>query len=76
MCTHSRLHQVCARRSVSGCSRWSAPCLGAADPFSNEETIMGTSTRAIQWQHDVDAALAQASSAHRPVLLDFTAAPQ
>lgn len=33
-------------------------------------------TREIQWQRDVDAALAEATRAKRPVLLDFTAAPQ
>jgi hypothetical protein len=31
-------------------------------------------TSSIQWQHDFEAALAQAG-ADRPVLLDFTAAP-
>jgi thiol:disulfide interchange protein len=30
---------------------------------------------AIEWKNDVDAALAEARSADRPVLLDFTAAP-
>jgi hypothetical protein len=29
----------------------------------------------IDWREDVDAALAEAASTHRPVLLDFTAAP-
>jgi thiol:disulfide interchange protein len=29
----------------------------------------------IDWQHDVDAALQEAEQEHRPVLLDFTAAP-
>jgi hypothetical protein len=29
----------------------------------------------IAWQKDVDAALEQASDAHKPILLDFTAAP-
>jgi hypothetical protein len=29
----------------------------------------------IDWQTDADAALAEAARTHRPVLLDFTAAP-
>jgi hypothetical protein len=29
----------------------------------------------IPWNHDVDAALAKASSEGKPVLLDFSAAP-
>ena len=35
-----------------------------------------TETRTIAWQRDVDAALADAEKSHRPLLLDFTAAPQ
>jgi len=30
---------------------------------------------AVQWSRDVDAALAQAKSAKKPILLDFSAAP-
>jgi len=30
----------------------------------------------IVWQHDVDAAIAESARINRPVLLDFTAAPQ
>lgn len=30
---------------------------------------------AIKWNKDVDAALAQAKAANRPLLLDFSAAP-
>jgi hypothetical protein len=37
---------------------------------------MATETRSIQWQRDVDAALADAQRTKRPLLLDFTAAPQ
>ena len=37
---------------------------------------MATETRSIQWQRDVDAALTQAQGTKRPLLLDFTAAPQ
>jgi hypothetical protein len=29
----------------------------------------------IDWQKDVDAAIAQAQRDHKPLLLDFTAAP-
>jgi hypothetical protein len=29
----------------------------------------------IQWQHDLEPALAAAAEAHKPVLLDFSAAP-
>lgn len=29
----------------------------------------------IEWQEDVDAAIAQAARERRPILLDFTAAP-
>jgi hypothetical protein len=29
----------------------------------------------IRWTRDVDAALKEAKSAHKPVLLDFSAAP-
>ena len=36
---------------------------------------MATTTETISWQHDVDAALAQASRDNKPLLLDFTAAP-
>jgi hypothetical protein len=41
-----------------------------------QEQAMATETRTIDWQRDVDAALEDAQRAHRPVLLDFTAAPQ
>ncbi len=37
---------------------------------------MATTTRSIQWQRDVDAALSEAERTHRALLLDFTAAPQ
>jgi hypothetical protein len=30
---------------------------------------------AIEWRKDIDAALAEARSAQKPLLLDFTAAP-
>jgi hypothetical protein len=30
---------------------------------------------AIEWRKDIDAALAEARSARKPLLLDFTAAP-
>jgi hypothetical protein len=36
---------------------------------------MSTASNEITWQHDVDSALHQARSAHKNVLLDFTAAP-
>jgi thiol:disulfide interchange protein len=36
---------------------------------------MTTTTREIAWQRDVDQAIAEAGRTHRPVLLDFTAAP-
>jgi hypothetical protein len=29
----------------------------------------------IQWRHDVDRVLADAKSQHKPILLDFSAAP-
>jgi hypothetical protein len=32
-------------------------------------------TDTIEWRSDVDAALADAQREHRPVLIDFTAAP-
>lgn len=32
-------------------------------------------TTAIEWRRDVDAAIADATGASRPLLLDFTAAP-
>lgn len=34
-----------------------------------------TNTSQIEWRRDVDAALADAKIANKPVLLDFTAAP-
>lgn len=37
---------------------------------------MTTETRTIAWQRDVDAAIADAEKSPRPILLDFTAAPQ
>jgi len=36
---------------------------------------MPATTESITWQRDVDAALAAASRANKPLLLDFTAAP-
>ena len=36
---------------------------------------MATEADTINWQRDVDAALAQASRDKKPLLLDFTAAP-
>jgi uncharacterized protein YyaL (SSP411 family) len=38
--------------------------------------LVATETRTIHWQRDVDAALAEAKKTDRPLLLDFTAAPQ
>lgn len=32
-------------------------------------------TMAIQWKHDLDAALQRARDAEKPILLDFSAAP-
>ena len=29
----------------------------------------------IQWQRDIDAALARAEQEHKPIVIDFTAAP-
>ncbi len=37
---------------------------------------MATEAHTINWQRDVDAAIAEAEKNHRPLLLDFTAAPQ
>lgn len=34
-----------------------------------------TTALSIAWQRDVDTALERARTAHRPILLDFTAAP-
>jgi thiamine pyrophosphate-dependent acetolactate synthase large subunit-like protein len=31
---------------------------------------------AVEWKKDVDAALAEAKASKRPVLIDFSAAPQ
>ncbi len=36
---------------------------------------MASTTNEIDWRRDVDAALADANSAQKPLLLDFTAAP-
>lgn len=36
---------------------------------------MRTTTQGIDWQHDVDAALESARTQRRPVLIDFSAAP-
>ncbi len=44
---------------------------GAHGGSSREEEAMAE----IQWQRDIDAALAQAKQEHKPVLIDFTAAP-
>ena len=44
--------------------------------ISQQEDAVATETRTINWQRDVGAALDEAERAHRPVLLDFTAAPQ
>jgi hypothetical protein len=42
-----------------------------------QEAIMAeiTAEKEIQWRHDLDAALADAKSQSREVLLDFSAAP-
>ena len=40
------------------------------------EAPMDTETRSIDWQRDVDAAIQDAQRTQRPLLLDFTAAPQ
>jgi hypothetical protein len=40
------------------------------------EAHMATTTHEIQWQRDVDAAIAEAARSQRPALLDFSAAPQ
>lgn len=34
-----------------------------------------TNTPSIEWRHDVDAAIGDASAVTKPLLLDFTAAP-
>jgi hypothetical protein len=44
--------------------------------LTDREESMATATRSIEWQRDVDAALADAERTSRPLLLDFTAAPQ
>jgi hypothetical protein len=44
--------------------------------LSKQELSVTTETGTINWQRDVDAALADAQQTQRPVLLDFTAAPQ
>jgi hypothetical protein len=36
---------------------------------------MATAAHEIDWQRDVDRAIAEAGRTHRPLLLDFTAAP-
>ena len=36
---------------------------------------MPSSTRETEWLRDVDAAIAEAGRARKPILLDFTAAP-
>ncbi len=36
---------------------------------------MGTTTNEISWQRDVDQAIAEGKRTHKPILLDFTAAP-
>jgi len=41
----------------------------------HRETIKEVSMAEINWLKDVDAALAQAKSTQKPVLLDFSAAP-
>lgn len=37
---------------------------------------MGTTATEIQWSKNVDEVLAEAKRTRRPVLIDFTAAPQ
>jgi len=44
--------------------------------LAQQEDALATETHTISWQRDVDAALDAAKRAHRPLLLDFTAAPQ
>lgn len=39
-------------------------------------TMSATQSPQIDWSRDVDATLAHAKQEHKPVLLDFTAAPQ
>jgi hypothetical protein len=39
-------------------------------------SLVTTNATELQWRHDVDEAIADATRTHRPVLLDFTAAPQ
>jgi hypothetical protein len=39
-------------------------------------TSTAAGRREIEWQRDVDAAIAEAGRTHKPILLDFTAAPQ
>ncbi len=36
---------------------------------------MATTAHEIAWQHDVDAAFDEAKRTNRPLLIDFTAAP-
>ena len=36
---------------------------------------MPTASSSIQWAHDFDPALQHARANHRPILIDFTAAP-
>jgi thiol:disulfide interchange protein len=38
--------------------------------------MTATHSPEIDWSRDVDATLARAQREHKPVLLDFTAAPQ
>jgi hypothetical protein len=53
-----------------------APSLGPTlEPIHSQESVMATAAHEINWQRDVDQAIAEAGRTHRPLLLDFTAAP-
>jgi hypothetical protein len=57
---------------ISACSTRDAAL--ETDPLP-QELVMATAAHEINWQHDVDQAIAEAGRTHRPLLLDFTAAP-
>ena len=47
----------------------------AGNPVQNSHTTRQENDMAIEWKKDVDAALAEAKTSGKPLLLDFTAAP-
>ena len=62
---------------LNNTSNWNIVCRHSPSPGQEAQVTSTIDTgQRIDWQRDVDAALTESRVDHKPLLLDFTAAPQ